>query len=509
MEIKQLQAFRQHSSLLSQFIIRLSKFYEGFDPRIDDELQTLRGHLAGTPNFTLASASIKKLDKLLQNSETTLKKYTKESLSELEDAVKALQMELNDKPALRKQATDLLIAVHQPVDNLFALQSLLAKALRLYRQSLDHLRGNRATTPVPQSPEKSEDSKQSDKLYQSIYQELNQLISNYAQKKPDDPQLRDIRERLEQGMSEDVLLHSCVIIIRMIVQDAMSDAGLTGKVIQSLHNSLGEIQHGVTDTIEQSRQQFDSRQASNAELRKQLDSMEDAVTQSETLEALRQQAQNYMQDLSATLTEREEAEQAGQQSLLDLLGSMQNQLGSLQRQTNSYKKKLAEQIVSSQTDPLTRLPNRQAFNDKIGQSVKAYQQGTSLALAVVDIDHFKSVNDRFGHATGDKTLQVVARHLRQHLADTHFVARWGGEEFVLLLHGLDNEGVAGALEQLRSKLASLPFKFKQERVTITASFGATHYKDNDSPDDAFNRADAMLYKAKRQGRNCVVLDQDT
>lgn len=506
METKQLQAFRQHSSLLSQFIIRLTNFYEGFDPRIDAELHILRGHLAGTPNFTLASSSIKKLNNLLQNSDVTLKKYTKETLSKLEDAVKSLQMELNDKPALRKQATEQLMVINQPVENLLALQSLLAKALHLYRQSITHLRGNRDAVSVPAS---SGENKKSEKLYQSIYQELNQLISNYAQKKPDDPQLRDIRDRLEGGVNEDALLHSCVIIIRMIVQDAMSDASLTGKVIQSLHNSLGQIQHGVTDTIEQSRQQFDSRLAANAELRKQLDSMEDAVTQSETLEALRRQAQHYMQDLSTTLTEREEADQAGQQALLDLLGSMQNQLTSLQRQTNSYKKKLAEQIVSSQTDPLTRLPNRQAYNDKVGQSVQAFKQGTALAIAVVDIDHFKSINDRFGHATGDKTLQVVARHLRQYLADNHFVARWGGEEFVLLLHGLNDQGVFDELETIRTRLASLPFKFKQERVTITASFGVTHYKENDSPDAAFNRADAMLYEAKRQGRNRVVQDQDS
>ena len=506
MEKKQLQAYKQHSNLLSHFIIRLTKFYEGFDPRIDAELNVLRGYLAGTPNFTLASSSISKLDSLLQNSEISLRTYTKETLSELEDAVKSLQMKLNDKPALRKQATEQLMLINQPVENLFALQSLLTKAIRLYRESITHFRDDSTNTPGTGN---NGQNKKSEKLYQSIYQELNQLISNYAREKPDDPQLRAIRERLEDGMSEDALLHSCVIIIRMIVQDAMSDASLTGKVIQRLHNSLSNIQDGVSDTIEQSRQQFDNRLAANAELRKQLDFMEDAVTQSETLEALRQQAQNYMQELAATLTEQEQAEKAGQGELLDLLGSMQKQLASMQRQTNNYKKKLAEQIVSSQTDPLTRLPNRQAFNDKIDQATEAFERGTALAVCVVDIDHFKSFNDRFGHAIGDKTLQIVARHLRQYLDDKHFVARWGGEEFVLLLYGLDKQEVADELEKIRTKLASLPFKFKHQRVTITASFGVTHYKKNDSPESAFNRADATLYKAKRQGRNCVVQDQDT
>ncbi|WP_189403102.1 GGDEF domain-containing protein [Alteromonas halophila] len=502
MESKQLQAFKQHNHLLSQFIIRLSRFYDGFEPRIDEELQTLRGHLAGTPNFTLATTSIGKLETLLQNSDAALKKYTKETAAELEDTVKALQMQLNSNDKLRKQATEQLMTLNQPVDNLFSLQSLLTRALRLYRQGLDYVSKRSPSHTEPAAPV---DKKGTDKLYASIYQELNQLLSNYAQKKPDDPQLREIRELLDTQQSEDALLHSCVVIIRMIVQDAMSDASLTGKVIQSLHNSLGKIQHGVTDTIEQSRQQFDSRQTVNAELRRQLDDMEDAVTQSDTLEALRQQAHSYMQGLSSTLTEREEADRAGQQALLDLMGSMQHQLTRLQRQTNSYKKKLAEQIVSSQTDALTRLPNRSAYNNKVRQSIQAFQRGTPLAVAVADVDHFKSINDRFGHATGDKTLQLVARHLRQNLSDSHFVARWGGEEFIILLQGLTADGAVEALEKVRDKLASLPFKFKQEKVTITASFGITMLKSDDSADDAFNRADAMLYTAKRQGRNCVVL----
>ncbi|MEW9797660.1 GGDEF domain-containing protein [Alteromonas sp. CYL-A6] len=501
MESKQLKAYKQHSSQLAQFIIRLTSFYEGLKPDIDSELQILRGHLAGTPNFTLAQASINKLGNLLQSTDTSVKKFTRETIAELESAIKRLQQNLDNDPALKQQATEQLIVLSQPISDMFSLYRLLGKGLTLYRDSLGKL-----APPAPE-PDNKPATEKSGALYKAIYQELNQLISNYADKKPNDPQLIAIRQRLDEGMDEDTLLQSCIVIIRMVVQEAMSEASITGKVIHKLHHSLGNLQSGMTDTITQSQQQFDARQAATATLRQQLGSMEDAVSQSDNLETVKQQAQAYMQQLSSTLEEQEEADKTDQQALLGLLSSMQKQLTQLQQQTNTYRKKLAEQIVSSQTDPLTRLPNRQAYNEKITQAFKLWQEdGDPLAITVVDIDHFKSINDRFGHATGDKTLQLVARHLRQSLAKQHFVGRWGGEEFVMIFNGISADAMTETLEAIRAKLASMPFKFKQEKLSITASFGAATFRNNDQPDDVFNRADAMLYKAKSEGRNRVIVE---
>ncbi len=174
-----------------------------------------------------------------------------------------------------------------------------------------------------------------------------------------------------------------------------------------------------------------------------------------------------------------------------LLSSMQSRINTLQQQTSVYKKKLAEQAIQSRTDPLTRLPNRQAYNERLEAAFTKFKEnGDLLAVAVVDIDHFKSINDRFGHAAGDKTLQVVSKFLKQSLSENDFIGRWGGEEFVML----------------RTKLAAMPFKFKQEKVKITASFGATCFNDNDTTETVFERADEYLYKAKRNGRNLVVTD---
>lgn len=504
MEEKQLKTYKQHSELLSQFIVRLSAFYEGFSNSIDAELRVLRGHLSGTPNFTLATISITKLNAALQNQELTLRKYSSDTTSALENAMKMLQKIVFENKELKKQVTNQLIELNQPIGDIFSLYTLYQRALDLHRIALANEISNNnkhhsnADELKPQNP-----------LYQSILEELNQLIASYAQRKPSDKQLNDIKQHLSEGMSEDQLLKSCVVILRMIVQDAMTEASITGKVIQSLHNSLGKIGTDIQLSIENSQHQFEQRQAGHAELQSQIEVMEEAVSQSHSLEDLKEQTQFCVNNIIDTLSQQAKNDSKGQNALMTLLSSMQTRIDKLQKQTLAYKQKLAEQLMLSQTDPLTRLPNRQAYDDKLSQAYQRWKDNKqSLTVAIIDIDHFKTINDRFGHSAGDKTLQVVGKQLKQLLTDGVFMARWGGEEFTILISGMDTQQIHSILENMRSTLASLPFKFKQEKVTITASIGATSFRENDTPESVFERADSYLYAAKNSGRNRVVTDQD-
>ena len=515
MEAKQLQTLKQNNALLCQFIVKLSAFYEGFSDKIDSELKVLRGHLSGTPNFSLAAVSIEKLNKSLQSQEITLRKYSVDTVSSLEDAMKQLQKIVFEDTELKGLTTQELIKLNQPVGDIFSIYKLYSKAIVLHRIALNKeivgLEPSKATETKPNNESASARSiKDDNPHYRSILVELNHLITSYAQKKPNDQQLNDIKQRLDEGMDEDQLLKSCVVILRMIVQDAMSEASLTGKVIQSLHRSLGEVSSDVSNTIQDSQAQFEQRQAGNEQLKRDIIHIEEAVSKSCSLEALKEQTQLRVEKLVTTLSEQQDSDEQGQEALLALLSSMQSRIDTLQQQTSAYKKKLAEQVMQSRTDPLTRLPNRQAYNEKLDAAFADYKEsGTTLAVAVVDIDHFKSINDRFGHAAGDKTLQVVSKLLKQNLSENEFVARWGGEEFVMLLPESQMAEIDKKLNEIRTKLAAMPFKFKQEKVKITASFGATCFGKEDTTETVFERADEYLYKAKRNGRNLVVTDLST
>ncbi|NMH59730.1 GGDEF domain-containing protein [Alteromonas ponticola] len=499
MEEKSLQSLKQHSELLAQFIIRLSKFYEGFSPDIDNELQKLRGHLSGRPDFTLANVSVNKLNKTLRIADLTVRKYTADSLAQWEEAVKKLQHSLIDEPALTKESAKILISLNQPVQSLFVLQSLCNKVLGLFQQVIKTDSNNADISSITSAPA----------LHQAISDELTQLIESYANKNSEDDQLRALRHKLKQGMTEDELLQSCIVIIRLVVQDSLSEANISGKVIQSLHQALGGIHENISQSIEQSQSNFEARQSSNRDIKAKLDSIEDQLRQAESLEKLKQQAQSYLSSMALSLSEREEAEQREQAELMTLLSAMRNQLVNLQKQTQQYRRKLAEQIVSTQTDALTKLGNRKAYDERVEKECQhAIDTNVPLALAVIDIDYFKSINDKFGHAAGDKTLQIVGKHLKSLIQPTDFIARWGGEEFVVLFPATNATELKSKLEKIRISLSKLPLKFREQKISLTASFGGTCYREGETAAAMFERADRLLYRAKHSGRNCVMIDQE-
>ncbi|MNR32112.1 Response regulator PleD [compost metagenome] len=122
---------------------------------------------------------------------------------------------------------------------------------------------------------------------------------------------------------------------------------------------------------------------------------------------------------------------------------------------------------------------------------------------MLDLDHFKRINDNYGHLAGDKVLKIIASVLRKRLRGTDFIARFGGEEFVLLMPATGVGTGVKLLENLRTAIEACPFHFKGEPVTITLSIGLTEFKAGEHSDLVLKRADQALYKAKHAGRNQV------
>ena len=156
---------------------------------------------------------------------------------------------------------------------------------------------------------------------------------------------------------------------------------------------------------------------------------------------------------------------------------------------------------TANTDMLTGLANRRAVEPVLHREAAAHERyGTPVALILLDIDHFKQVNDTWGHATGDAVIAGLARLLLQSVRETDFVARWGGEEFLIVAPEITLDGAWQLAERCRSALESQVIG----GVQVTATFGVTAFRTGDSVDEALARADRMLYEGKRTGRNRVV-----
>lgn len=157
-------------------------------------------------------------------------------------------------------------------------------------------------------------------------------------------------------------------------------------------------------------------------------------------------------------------------------------------------------------DPLTGLANRQTMRTQLtGERDRAIRQRLPLCLALADIDHFKKINDTFGHAQGDNVLRAVAQVLRNTVRPYDVVYRYGGEEFLICLPGTNVETGTQALERIRQAVAALALSDdKGTPIPVTATFGLAEVDADTSVDDAIEHADKALYDGKRQGRNRVV-----
>jgi diguanylate cyclase (GGDEF)-like protein len=184
-----------------------------------------------------------------------------------------------------------------------------------------------------------------------------------------------------------------------------------------------------------------------------------------------------------------------------VLGILANQAAA----TLSLIKDRERQTELAVRDGLTNLYNRRAFNDLLVQAVaREDRQNGRLSLILLDLDHFKKLNDTYGHPAGDEALRATARVLTEHLRKGDQAARYGGEEFVVILPGTDQEGALHLAEKLRSALEKHRLVYEGARIAISASFGAAIWPgDGKEPEALLGAADRALYASKQAGRNRV------
>lgn len=182
------------------------------------------------------------------------------------------------------------------------------------------------------------------------------------------------------------------------------------------------------------------------------------------------------------------------------------------RQSSSEIKRLEDELKRAtsiaKTDELTNIPNRRGFNEMIEESIaKAEAVQATFALVLIDIDHFKSINDNYGHLVGDSILRYLAKVLNNETKGRDSVARIGGEEFAIILPETAYDQSIKLSNSIREKVASRPLSVKgkgKAAIRMTVSAGVAMYQFGEPIEKLFDRADQCLYKAKNHGRNRVV-----
>lgn len=188
----------------------------------------------------------------------------------------------------------------------------------------------------------------------------------------------------------------------------------------------------------------------------------------------------------------------GEGNIIGAIESFSNNASLIE--TRSKLRAVRQAVMS---DPLTGLGNRKYLEGRLSAVVAEHHSNASPAgLLFIDVDHFKRVNDTYGHNTGDQVLRMIARTLRHALRSTDTLGRWGGEEFIVILPGLQEKA---ALQQIAEKVRTLVeysrLDVDGQGLTVTVSIGATLLRPDDTPELLIGRADQLMYQSKQTGRN--------
>ena len=192
--------------------------------------------------------------------------------------------------------------------------------------------------------------------------------------------------------------------------------------------------------------------------------------------------------------------------LMEINEELQSRLTAAETRLQQQTEQIESHVAEARTDPLTRLPNRRAFDDAMVRRIAEYQRRlTPFCVSILDVDHFKQLNDRYGHLAGDHVLRRIGDVLRAVAGEGELVARIGGEEFGVILPRRSTGEACHVIEAIRTSIAAESFQFEETPLQATVSLGLAAVESGDDPITLVRRADEALYAAKRGGRNCAYL----
>jgi diguanylate cyclase len=486
--------------LLCKTIVKLSFAIAGFDSRLDPQLQRIRDTLKN---------GIKS-----QNLKAELENFT-DSLARLSDQPQQnpvqetrllfdfLLQHYSARPAksaltqLREQYESRQIAT---VNQLFSAITATIDA--------DHA-GSSGSVIEPGA----EDSISTHIDTKIVSRQLLQLLESIEIPAAYDAQAQAIKQLLASTQTiqgyEQVLDKSINLLLK-IKQHIQSEQQDIDKFLAHITKQLTELGLTVTGASTAAKESALIRSKLDQSVSEQMKALQLSSSSATKLEPLKEVIKHRLETIAKEIQEHNLEEAVQRQKTQQQLEELTLKVKTMESESNDLKLKLKIANTKALRDTLTGLPNRLAYQERLETEMARWKRYRSpLTLVVWDIDHFKSINDTFGHKAGDKVLALIAKQLSGNCRESDFICRFGGEEFVMLLPDTATEPALKLANQLRAIVEETGFNASGTAISITVSCGITEFMENDSPETVFDRADQALYQAKQQGRNqCCVAGMD-
>lgn len=337
---------------------------------------------------------------------------------------------------------------------------------------------------------------------------IKSLLQHLAARDPKDPVVPALIGELASAKNDSALasvVTRAADLIHEFGEQLQRERLQTAEILAGVTKRLDEMAGYLSESNHANRSHFEDTQTYNDTVMSQMRELTDEVAGASELGVLQSLVNARLERVAQHVSNFRAREEF---RLLEVNGRaerMRTRIAELEREANDLHSRLDSEKQGARVDPLTGIANRKSFEERFAHEI-AQKPRAELAVVMLlwDLDNFKVINDSYGHRAGDRVLQSVAACFMAALRDNDFVARIGGEEFVMLLGGTKIAQAMLIGNQVRSAVEALRFHFRGTPVRVTVSCGLTELKENDVAEAAFDRADGALYRAKHGGKNLCV-----
>lgn len=346
---------------------------------------------------------------------------------------------------------------------------------------------------------------------------LQLLTTNLANSFPDDEVTQSLKKQSAKLSKENSSLTEAVnllesttkFLVTMVDKQRLS----TIEILRGIHANLLEAFNNSAVVKKIAKAVKGSSDAMVKDMTKKLKEMESKAKKVDTLQGMQQHLNVSIKQLAKMINEFSKKQQALQLTNENNIKQLTEQLATSVEFVSSLEQKLDDIEQKTLSDELTTVGNRRGYELKINE----YQQQWAatkqpLTIMVIDIDHFKTINDTFGHTIGDQVLKSLGKTMKKSIRSSDYIARYGGEEFVIVLPDTELDFAAQLAKKLKETVNSLKFELRKKNKVLktTCSFGIASFSDQlTTGADVFAAADKALYHAKENGRDAVAVITDS
>lgn len=539
--------FARQQELLRSALVRVSIAADGQDETLDHIMAQLREKLRGDPETTETSKILEQLEKAALAFESQRDQGAQDVRKALGETVKALEAfklsrevsrDINEfvtqlpqrskkirlYPALLQQLANIqqqaLKEIEQPK------VGLLGKILGAKPAGTDHpntrvtLENDGHTSPAPAqtraviSNELSAEEALNVATERSVEKTIEKpayldgilkVLNEFLLSLENDIALKARAIALRQKLKADIEGEAVISLLdatRALVMEAyLATSQAFASYLKNVNEELADIYSLLGGAVKHSQNERAASRQLQMEMMREMGELETSAANATDLNQLKDKVKFQLGSIRQAIDHHQQTDQA-QQYLAQQLEMLGEKIKAMEVEAEKNRTTLEVQRKKALQDALTELPNREAYNERAQAEVQRWlRYGRPLSVAVFDIDHFKRINDTFGHQAGDRVIKVIGRSIAKRLREVDFFCRYGGEEFVALMPETDSQAALTVLEKVREAIANAAFNYKEQPLTITISVGVTELKTGDTLESAFERADQALYSAKSSGRN--------